>query len=130
MKPSMAFERLGQLMNASHKSCAKMYQCSCTELDELTEACRKAGAYGSRLTGEKGSFFSFKCLTLVQTFILFLLKGAGWGGCAVSLIAEEKLDEFLESIRHSYYSKNNLDANFNSAAFPTKPSDGIHIVMV
>ena len=36
-------QRLGELMNASHESCCKFYECSCEELDELVEAFRSCG---------------------------------------------------------------------------------------
>eukprot|EP00879_Flechtneria_rotunda_P021739 GHRR01022923.1.p1 GENE.GHRR01022923.1~~GHRR01022923.1.p1 ORF type:complete len:434 (+),score=135.31 GHRR01022923.1:308-1609(+) len=42
---------LGKLMDASHSSCAGLYECSCDELDRLVELARKAGALGARLTG-------------------------------------------------------------------------------
>jgi galactokinase len=101
-----SFKRLGDLMNQSHQSCSGMYECSCNELDALTQACRQSGAYGSRLTG------------------------AGWGGCAVSLIPSEKLGSFLASVRELYYAKSErLRSLFESAAFATKPSEGICIIV-
>merc|ERR1719491_2858204 len=66
-------------MNASHESCAKLYDCSCEELNKLVETCLKFGAIGSRLTG------------------------AGWGGCTVSLVEEDKVQALLEGLKKSYY---------------------------
>ncbi|KAL5103170.1 N-acetylgalactosamine kinase [Taenia crassiceps] len=71
--------QLGELMNASHESCRDLYNCSCPELDRLIHICRSAGSYGSRLTG------------------------AGWGGCVVSLVAEDHIEEFLETVAKTYY---------------------------
>lgn len=101
-----AFELMGTLMNLSHESCSNLYDCSCPELDQLTQICRESGAYGSRLTG------------------------AGWGGCTVSLIPNEKLEYFLKSIKEKYYDKNErLKSLFIESAFSTKPSDGIGIIL-
>ena len=69
----------GRLMNQSHESLRDMYQVSCRELDALVEsALRVRGVYGSRMTG------------------------AGFGGCTVSLVADEAVDEFLEEVPLEY----------------------------
>lgn len=69
----------GELMNASHASCASDYKVSCPELEKLVTAAREAGSLGSRLTG------------------------AGFGGCTVNLVREEELDTFIETVNQGYY---------------------------
>lgn len=92
---------LGKLMDNSHKSCSELYQCSCTELDELVGVSKSAGALGSRLTG------------------------AGWGGCTVSLVAEEKVEAFLDKVRVDFYEKDSAKmGNLAKSLFSTKPGPG------
>uniref|UniRef100_A0A8C4RD70 Galactokinase 2 n=1 Tax=Eptatretus burgeri TaxID=7764 RepID=A0A8C4RD70_EPTBU len=96
---------VGELMNASHTSCRDLYECSCSELDELVNICLKSGAVGSRLTG------------------------AGWGGCTVSLVPAERLPAFMDSVRRGFYEADpgrmhNLAQHF----FATEPAAGASIV--
>lgn len=37
--PANAVQLLGDLMNQSHESCRDLYECSCTELDQLVDIC-------------------------------------------------------------------------------------------
>lgn len=94
-------EALGRLMNESQNSCARLYECSCPELDQLTRLAREAGAYGSRLTG------------------------AGWGGCTVSLVAEKDVESFIQNISKSYPPYRGLSGEeLHQVIFATKPSSG------
>lgn len=111
---------LGKLMDASQDSCSNLYQCSCPELDELCRIAKNAGAYGSRLTG------------------------AGWGGCTVSMVPEDKIEEFKATLKQEYYFKKfpemavkegdseavkqAKEDKLNQAIFQTKPSSGITII--
>jgi galactokinase len=70
---------LGRLMDRSHESCRELYEISCPELDTLAGICRAAGAAGSRLTG------------------------AGFGGCTISLVREDRLEGFLRHVSRAYY---------------------------
>ncbi|RPA98479.1 Galactokinase [Choiromyces venosus 120613-1] len=73
--------KLGAIMNDSHASCKNLYNCSCPELDTLCELARSSGSYGSRLTG------------------------AGWGGCSVHLVPQDKVPAVKAAWRKGYYEK-------------------------
>ncbi|XP_071464337.1 N-acetylgalactosamine kinase isoform X2 [Marmota flaviventris] len=99
--PDNIVQLLGELMNQSHKSCRDMYECSCPELDQLVDICRKFGAPGSRLTG------------------------AGWGGCTVSIVPADKLPSFLANVQEAYYQRSNRSlAPEKQSLFVTKPGGG------
>ena len=66
-------------MNESQQSCRDLYECSCPEIDDITQLAKKKGAFGSRLTG------------------------AGWGGCTVSLVAEYRSKDFMKEMIDDYY---------------------------
>ncbi|MED6293196.1 N-acetylgalactosamine kinase [Characodon lateralis] len=97
---------LGELMNQSHASCRDLYECSCPELDQLVDICLKAGAVGSRLTG------------------------AGWGGCAVSMVPSQKAESFLQAVRDAYYSPDPRRAAMEKQSlFVTKPGSGASVLL-
>ncbi|KZT53529.1 galactokinase gal [Calocera cornea HHB12733] len=100
-------KELGRLMNESQESCSGLFDCSCAELDALTRLAREAGAYGSRLTG------------------------AGWGGCAVSLVAEPDVPAFIEKIHTSFGPYQKLSKKqLEEVVFATKPSSGAGVYVV
>ena len=74
-----ALAAFGQLMNESHASLRDDYEVSCAELDIMAEAAWKVGGvYGSRMTG------------------------AGFGGCTVSLVTEEVIEDFRGQVAADY----------------------------
>lgn len=81
--------RFGQLMNASHATLRDDYEVTCPELDFLAEQAQQfPGVLGSRMTG------------------------AGFGGCTVTLIAEERVEAFVETLGKAYEERFGLRADF------------------
>ena len=90
-------ELFGSLMNASHDSLRDNYEVTCFELDTMVDEARKIdGVLGSRMTG------------------------AGFGGCTVSIVKEDSVDEFIEKVGTNYKAKTGIEASF----YVTEPGDG------
>ncbi|XP_035539554.1 galactokinase-like [Juglans regia] len=101
-------KKLGDLMNESHYSCSVFYECSCPELEELVNICREHGALGARLTG------------------------AGWGGCAVALVKESIVPQFIFNLKERFYQSRIEKGIINKDdlglyVFASKPSSGAAI---
>ena len=79
----------GELMTASHESLRDLYEVSCTELDTLVESALKLDSVlGSRMTG------------------------AGFGGCTVSIVKNEAVDNFIKNVGEAYKEKFGYEAEF------------------
>lgn len=79
----------GQLMNESHISLRDDYEVTGIELDSLVEAAwKQEGVIGARMTG------------------------AGFGGCAVSIVKADKIDAFIENVGKEYEQKIGYKADF------------------
>jgi len=99
--------QLGALLNETQDSCRDVYECSCPEIDELCAIARRAGSYGSRLTG------------------------AGWGGCSVHLVPADKVAAVKEAWEREYYSKMDLTQEQNDAAVVvSSPGSGSAVYFV
>ncbi len=82
-------ERFGKLMNQSHISLRDDYDVSCEEIDILVDLAWKIpGVLGSRITG------------------------GGFGGCTVSIVKDESVDTFIETIGKTYLEKVGHEAEF------------------
>lgn len=81
--------RFGQLMNASHDSLRDDYEVTGIELDTLVaEARKQKGVIGSRMTG------------------------AGFGGCTVSIVRSDCVDDFISNVGAAYKAKIGYAADF------------------
>lgn len=79
----------GQLMNASHVSLRDDYEVTGIELDTLVEEAWKIeGVIGSRMTG------------------------AGFGGCTVSIVEDDAIENFKKNVGEAYIKKIGYAADF------------------
>ena len=82
-------ETFGKLINESHVSLRDDYEVSCKELDILAEeAWKLPGVIGSRMTG------------------------GGFGGCTVSIVKNEAIEDFQEALGKVYKERTGIDAKF------------------
>lgn len=82
-------DTFGKLMNQSHDSLRDLYEVTGKELDTLVDEARKIkGVLGSRMTG------------------------AGFGGCTVSLVHNDSVEEFINKVGTEYEKKIGYGASF------------------
>ncbi len=83
------FEKFGKYMIESHNSLRDLYEVTGLELDTLVEEALKIdGVIGSRMTG------------------------AGFGGCTVSIVREDAVDNFIDRVGRAYQEKTGIKAEF------------------
>ena len=82
-------EMFGKLMIDSHNSLRDDYEVTGKELDTLvSESLKQEGVIGARMTG------------------------AGFGGCAVSIVETDKIDIFIKNVGQAYKNEIGYDADF------------------
>ena len=92
-------ETFGKLMNASHVSLRDDYETSCPEVDVLVdEAWKIPGVIGSRITG------------------------GGFGGCTVSIVKDEAIDQFKANLTKAYEEKVGKTPEFYVVSIGDGPS--------
>ncbi len=98
---SADLERAGLLMEESHASLRDLYEVSSVELDAMVaSALAQRGCIGARMTG------------------------AGFGGCAVALVHEERTGQFVTGAAASYAELTGQPGN----AFAVRPAAGAALV--
>lgn len=91
------WSRVGELMNASHKSLKEDFEVSCEEVDTLVDLAQAyEGVFGSRITG------------------------GGFGGCTVTLVKKSAVDGLVEHLKTEYKSKHGKECE----CFTTHPGKG------
>lgn len=82
-----------QLVNESHHSLKNDYEVTGIHLDTLVEAALKYGAIGARVTG------------------------AGFGGCAIALVENDKIKHMKEKVKEIYNKMTGLNVEFYEVTF-------------
>ena len=83
---------IGKLLNDSHTSLRDNFEVSCMELDVIVNVAQTE-ALGSRMIG------------------------AGFGGCAIAIVEEGKINGLIDKIKKSYFEKTGLKCDCYVASF-------------
>ena len=95
--------QFGRLLNASHESLSQLYEVTGRELDALAHIAQSHSACaGSRMTG------------------------GGFGGCTVSLVKTDALDDFKQYVTQEYKKQIGYDA----VCYDTDVADGIVVTKI
>jgi galactokinase len=99
------WDRIGELMYASHESLRDDYDVSCNELDILVELARETGVaggvFGSRMTG------------------------AGFGGCTVSVVETSRVEKITDFVLSRY----EAETGIKPYSFTSRPAQGAHVIL-
>jgi galactokinase len=94
-------QEMGRLINESHRSLRDNFDVSSTELNTIVEIAQaQAGCFGARLTG------------------------AGFGGCALAMVENNRLDDFTRNVHRLYQTKTGIEPHI----FKVESSDGVHTI--
>lgn len=104
-------QTLGKLMNESHDSCHRQFDCSHPKVNDLV---RVARSFGEVETGRgKGRIYGSR------------MTGAGWGGCTVSLVHRDDVEAFIMHAKKKYASYEGMsEDDLASCVFATEPGMG------
>lgn len=91
----------GQKMYQTHTGLSELYEVSCSELDFIVSCAKKETAIlGARM------------------------MGGGFGGCVITLVKEEHMNDVIKRIKDAYWSKMNIGMN----VYITQIEDGTRIL--
>lgn len=94
--------RLGQLLNESHLSLRNDYEVTGLELDTIFDVANTFdGCIGARMTG------------------------AGFGGCAIAIVKQDKVDDFADYVKEKYVEAVGYECSF----YLSKAGDGAYKVL-
>ncbi len=82
-----------KLLDESHQSLKDDYEVTGQHLDTLVSEAKLAGAIGARVTG------------------------AGFGGCAIALVPEDKIDQVMTHVKQTYDKKTGIQPDFYLVSF-------------
>ena len=89
---------VGEMMYQTHFGLSRIYEVSCEELDFLNRVARKMDVTGSRV------------------------MGGGFGGCTVSIVKDEAVEEFKEKLTAAYQEKVGKTPEFYVVSIGDGPS--------